>query len=161
MWDIPHQLEMTGDDAPLLDTVTSRDEERKPSFWRACAISTTVLTSRATRKSKLKDGRIVDRHSGSLFDAHKSYLGRVWFFRDITEKRRAAENIARLARTNAVTGLANRTCFLDRLKLEFARARAGHQVRRASISISIISRTSTTRSGTRSATSCCSRSPSG
>ena len=38
------------------------------------------------RRSRLADGRIVDRHSGSLYDVQRQYLGRVWFFRDITEK---------------------------------------------------------------------------
>ena len=55
----------------------------------------------------------------------KKYLGRVWFFRDITEKKRAAEKIAALARTDSLTGLANRAAFLERLGLEFARARRG------------------------------------
>ena len=44
---------------------------------------------------------------------------------NITERKLAAEKIAALARTDALTGLPNRTAFLDRLHLEFARARRG------------------------------------
>ena len=47
---------------------------------------------------------------------------------DITERKHAAEKIATLARTDSLTGLPNRGSFLDRLKLEFARAkRDGNQ----------------------------------
>jgi diguanylate cyclase (GGDEF)-like protein/PAS domain S-box-containing protein len=124
LWDIPHRLEMTGNDAPVLATVTAR-MKNESEFLARVRYLYDHPEIQSHEELQLKDGRIVDRHSGSLFDAQKSYLGRVWFFRDITEKRRAAENIAKLARTDAVTGLANRTCFLDRLKLEFARARRG------------------------------------
>ena len=44
---------------------------------------------------------------------------------NITERKIAAEKIAALARTDALTGLPNRTAFLDRLRLEVARARRG------------------------------------
>ncbi len=44
---------------------------------------------------------------------------------NITERKLAAEKIAALARTDALTGLPNRMAFLDRLQLEFARARRG------------------------------------
>jgi diguanylate cyclase (GGDEF)-like protein/PAS domain S-box-containing protein len=37
----------------------------------------------------LKDGRIFDRYSGSLNDAAKRYLGRIWYFRDITQSKQA------------------------------------------------------------------------
>ena len=49
---------------------------------------------------------MIERYSRSLRDAKKEYLGRVWFFRDITEKKRAAEKIAALARTDSLTALA-------------------------------------------------------
>jgi diguanylate cyclase (GGDEF)-like protein/PAS domain S-box-containing protein len=44
---------------------------------------------------------------------------------DITDRKLAAENIATLARTDSLTGLPNRAAFLERLNLEFARARRG------------------------------------
>ena len=44
---------------------------------------------------------------------------------DVTDGKRKAEEIAALARTDSLTGLANRAAFLERLNLEFARARRG------------------------------------
>ena len=35
----------------------------------------------------LKDGRILDRYSAPMLGADKKYYGRVWFFRDITERK--------------------------------------------------------------------------
>jgi diguanylate cyclase (GGDEF)-like protein/PAS domain S-box-containing protein len=40
---------------------------------------------------KLMDGRVIERHSAPLRDARQKYLGRIWYFRDITERERAAE----------------------------------------------------------------------
>jgi diguanylate cyclase (GGDEF)-like protein/PAS domain S-box-containing protein len=42
---------------------------------------------------QLKDGRIFDRYSGSLTDATKRYLGRIWYFRDITGLKKAEANL--------------------------------------------------------------------
>ena len=44
---------------------------------------------------------------------------------DITERKVAEEQIARLARTDGLTGLANRAAFLDRLRQMFAAAQRG------------------------------------
>lgn len=38
----------------------------------------------------LKDGRIFERHSAPIFHNRRAYLGRVWYFSDITEQKRAA-----------------------------------------------------------------------
>ena len=51
----------------------------------------------------------------ALYDPQHKYLGRIWFFRDITESKLAEKEIARLARTDSLTGLPNRAAFLDRL----------------------------------------------
>ena len=44
---------------------------------------------------------------------------------DVTDRKRKTEDIAALARTDSLTGLPNRAAFLERLNLEFARARRG------------------------------------
>lgn len=45
----------------------------------------------------LKDGRIIERNSAPVRDGDGVYYGRVWFFRDISEQRRAVENLAAVA----------------------------------------------------------------
>ncbi len=39
----------------------------------------------------LKDGRIIDRYSAPITGADGKYYGRVWYFRDITERKRAEQ----------------------------------------------------------------------
>jgi len=74
---------------------------------------------------EMRDGRVLDRHVASLYDADRRYFGRIWFFRDITERKAAAQKIAALARTDALTGLANRSTFQERLGEAFAATRRG------------------------------------
>ncbi|NPU83225.1 MAG: PAS domain S-box protein [Syntrophaceae bacterium] len=41
----------------------------------------------------LNDGRIIERYSSPLMGADNQYFGRVWFFRDITERKRAEQEL--------------------------------------------------------------------
>ena len=124
LWDIPPELVRTGIDEPVLKTVASRMPDES-EFLAGVRFLYNHPDAQGHEELQLKDGRVVERHSGSLYDTQRKYLGRVWFFRDITEKKRAAEKIEALARTDVLTGLANRAAFLDRLNLEFARAKRG------------------------------------
>jgi len=124
LWDIPTQLVQSGVDEPVLMTVASRIKNQGEFLARVRYLYDHP-DLHSHEELETVDGRIIDRHSGSLYDAQKNYLGRVWFFRDITAKKRADDKIAAMARTDPLTGLANRTAFLERLNLEFARARRG------------------------------------
>ena len=73
---------------------------------------------------------------------------------DITERRRAEKQIAHMARHDALTDLPNRVLLRERLEQALTACRPRRQRSRCSISISTISRASTTRSAIRSATSC-------
>jgi diguanylate cyclase (GGDEF)-like protein/PAS domain S-box-containing protein len=78
---------------------------------------------------ELKDGRIFERHSAPMFGADNTYYGRVWMFRDVTQRKRAAETIWNQANFDTLTGLANRQLLRDRLEQEIKKARrAGLQV---------------------------------
>ena len=71
----------------------------------------------------LKDGRTLDRHSKVLRSEQGGYLGRVWFFRNITKYRQAQAALLNLARHDSLTGIWNRRYFFERGATEFARAR--------------------------------------
>jgi PAS domain S-box-containing protein len=47
----------------------------------------------------LKDGRVFDRYSAPVKGADGTYYGRVWYFRDITERKRIEEALARSLRS--------------------------------------------------------------
>jgi diguanylate cyclase (GGDEF)-like protein/PAS domain S-box-containing protein len=71
----------------------------------------------------LKDGRTLERHSTALWNSQRVNLGRVWFFRDITEHKRVASALREIAHHDPLTGASNRRHFLERAAEEFARAR--------------------------------------
>lgn len=124
MWDIPQELIDRRDDAPVLNLAASRMKNEKEFEVRVKALYAQPHID-SHDELETKDGRMIDRHSAPLYDEKKRYLGRIWFFRDITERKTAEQMILRLARTDSLTGLPNRIAFLDRLQLAFARAKRG------------------------------------
>jgi diguanylate cyclase (GGDEF)-like protein/PAS domain S-box-containing protein len=78
---------------------------------------------------ELKDGRTLERYSTTLHTDEGRYLGRVWFFRDVTERiqaeqklKAAYEEVERLAVVDPLTGIANRRRFEEYLDAEWRRA---------------------------------------
>ncbi|PTD95764.1 sensor domain-containing diguanylate cyclase [Pseudothauera lacus] len=71
----------------------------------------------------LNDDRTLERHSTALWDEQQRYLGRVWFFRDISERKRYEHLLEAQSNRDPLTGVANRRCFFKRAQEEFARAR--------------------------------------
>jgi len=123
LWGIPPELLHAGRDEPVLKIVASRMKDES-AFVARVRYLYNHPDIQSYEQLELKDGRVVERHSGCLFD-RGTYLGRVWFFRDITERERASEKIEALARTDILTGLSNRAAFIENLTLEFARAKRG------------------------------------
>jgi diguanylate cyclase (GGDEF)-like protein/PAS domain S-box-containing protein len=63
---------------------------------------------------ELKDGRVIERVSRPQY-LMKEVVGRVWSFRDITEKHKLSEQLSYQANHDALTGLVNRREFEKRL----------------------------------------------
>ena len=122
LWDIPPELMRAGLDQPVLKLVASRMKDENV-FLAQVRYLYDHPEVKSYGELEVSDGRIVERHSASLYDTQRKYLGRVWYFRDVTEKRRSMEKIAAMARTDLLTGLPNRAAFLERLNLEFAHAK--------------------------------------
>lgn len=72
---------------------------------------------------ELVDGRTLERHSTSLWDDERRYLGRVWYFRDISDRKNLEHRLTELSRWDSLTGAANRRYFFECAEEEFARAR--------------------------------------
>lgn len=64
----------------------------------------------------LKDGRTIDQYSAPITCVDGKYHGRVWYFRDITERKVAENKIEQLAFYDPLTSLPNRRLLHDRLQ---------------------------------------------
>ena len=73
------------------------------------------------------DGRFLDRHTDVLRATDGRYLGRVWFYRDITDRKLTEAKITRMARFDLLTGLVNRGVFVEGLQKTIAQAKRGGQ----------------------------------
>ena len=68
------------------------------------------------------DGRIIERRTATMKTPEDAYLGRVWYFRDITDRKRAESLALHLAHYDALTGLANRSVFVEALSFAIAQS---------------------------------------
>ena len=124
MWRIPLEVLEAEDDAPVLDAVTSAMVDPK-AFTARVQYLYEHPEEEGHDELETRDGRFIDRHAGVLRAAAGQYLGRVWFFRDITARKHAEAQILRAARSDALTGLANRAVFMEAVQQAIARAKGG------------------------------------
>ncbi len=75
---------------------------------------------------ELNDGRILERHSVGLHGDNGLYLGRAWFFRDVTTRKHGEDALRELACRDPLTGELNRGHFMERAREEQERAKRYH-----------------------------------
>ncbi len=106
LWSMPLELLQQHDDAGVQAWMM-----RSLPDPAACQQRLQVLTQApllaATDRLELLSGQVLERVTRPLFRAGRPQ-GRVWSFRDLTERHAAQERIATLTRTDTLTGLANR-----------------------------------------------------
>jgi predicted signal transduction protein with EAL and GGDEF domain len=119
---IPDEVLSTRDDLIVRKHVTDKVEDPDAFVERV-----KYLNSHRDEKSRdelrFKNGKIFDRYSAPLVDSKGRYRGRIWYFRDITDRKLAEERVQFLAYYDALTGLPNRTLLQDRLAKALAGAR--------------------------------------
>ncbi|MFA4917690.1 MAG: EAL domain-containing protein [Thermodesulfovibrionales bacterium] len=122
MWGIPPKLVESKDDEPVLQYVATKPVDPEGFLARV-----KYLYEHKEEKSHediaLKDGRVFDRYSAPMFGVDGRYYGRVWYFRDITERKQMEEKLQYLAYYDSLTGLPNRKLFLERINEEIAEAK--------------------------------------
>jgi signal transduction histidine kinase len=98
MWQIPEEVISTRSDEAALQAVL--DKLINPQEFLARVAYLYEHTDEESRDEiLLKDGRAFDRYSAPVKGKDGAYHGRVWYFRNITERKRAEEEIRRLNET--------------------------------------------------------------
>ncbi len=90
MWEVPPGIMESGNDGPILELCLGLVEAPSQFLSRVNYLNEHRSETRED-EIRLKDGRTFDRFSAPMSGPGGEYYGRVWYFRDITEKKRSDE----------------------------------------------------------------------
>ena len=97
LFKVPPGMMSGGSDRPLLNYVCSQSEDRDAFVERVM-----YLYAHQAEKTRdeilLKDGTVLDRYSSPLQDSHGKFYGRIWYFRDISDYKRAEQALRKSER---------------------------------------------------------------
>ncbi len=93
MWDIPQEIISARSDRDALAAITGKLVQPQEFLARVSHLYQ-HRDETSSDEVQLKDGRILDRYSTPMFSHDGAYLGRIWYFRDITGRKRT-ENALR------------------------------------------------------------------
>ena len=88
MWGIPSWVHTVRDDRQSIQTVLDKLED-PDGFLEKVEFLQAHQDLCSKDELRLKDGRVFDRYTTPLHDGTGRFLGRIWFFRDITDKIKA------------------------------------------------------------------------
>jgi PAS domain S-box-containing protein len=102
IWGIPDDVITSRSDERVLQSVFDKlfDPEE---FLARVRYLYTHKEEKSREEIRLADSRILDRYSAPLIGSDGRYYGRIWHFRDITNQKKAEEEIARIAQEWEIT----------------------------------------------------------
>jgi len=112
LWRLPQSLLDKRDDQILLNHVVSQLADPQAFVNKVQALYACDFEGVDT--IDFKDGRTFERFTAPIH-SNSSVIGRIWSFRDITERKNLEDHVRQLAFHDSLTQLANRRLLLDRL----------------------------------------------
>lgn len=125
MWGIPEELQKRGREKEAFKLALEQVEDPKTLFNKVLAIHNSSQ-DRSSNIIKFRDGRFFECVSMPQLISGQN-VGRVWSFRDITDRVQVERRIRHHAYHDSLTGLPNRALFQDRLSRELSQARRVHR----------------------------------
>ena len=130
MWGLPAELLLQRDDDSLLEWMRRSVVDPAAYMRRLAALEEAVMLQ-SNDVLQLHSGRVIERVSLPQCSQGRP-IGRVWSYRDITEKIEAGERIEALSYTDALTGLPNRRRLAERIHSSLLQAQRGQAQREPS-----------------------------
>ena len=96
LFDVPEWLRNTKCDAPILQHVVGQVEDPE-RFLEEVKYLYAHREDKSRDEVRLRNGHVLDRYSSSVFGTDGTYYGRIWTFRDITERDRYEDALRQLS----------------------------------------------------------------
>jgi PAS domain S-box-containing protein len=103
LWSIPEEVVASRSDEQAIASVVGQLIE-PDAFIKRVEYLYEHPTEKSQDEIRLRDGRVVDRYSAPVVDANGEALGRVWFFRDVSEAQVIQHAATLLARAGDLFG---------------------------------------------------------
>ncbi len=121
-FEIPQELLSRRDDAALRNYLFDKIEAPDAFIARTKYLNRNRV-EKSSDELRLKNGKIFEQYSAPLVDSIGRYRGRIWYHRDISERKAAEERVQFLAYYDSLTELPQRALLQDRMEIALAAAR--------------------------------------